>query len=228
MKILCVSDTVSPLIYSPNIKERYRDIDLVLGAGDLPMEYLGFIASSLNKPVLFVFGNHNLKQLPLYQRSHSLPPDPFYIGLDSNNGADGSTYVDKTVQKVKGLLIGGLGGSMRYNKGKNQFTDLQMLFRIFPMIPRMLWNKLVHGRYIDILITHAAPLGIHDLDDPCHRGFGAFRWFMHVFKPQYLIHGHIHLYDQNAVRVSEYFNTKVINVYDHYQLTIEESDQRNL
>ena len=38
MKILCVSDQIDPLIYSVNIKERYRDVDLVISAGDLPME----------------------------------------------------------------------------------------------------------------------------------------------------------------------------------------------
>ena len=45
MKILCISDQIDPLIYSVNIKERYQDVDLVISAGDLPMEYLEFIKS---------------------------------------------------------------------------------------------------------------------------------------------------------------------------------------
>ncbi|TFH04381.1 MAG: metallophosphoesterase, partial [Spirochaetales bacterium] len=60
MRILCVADHIDPLVYSAGIKNRFRDIDLVLGAGDLPMEYLGFISASLNKPIFFVFGNHHL------------------------------------------------------------------------------------------------------------------------------------------------------------------------
>ena len=68
MKILCVSDQIDPLIYSVNIKERYRDVDLVISAGDLPMEYLEFILSSLNKPLFFVFGNHNLNAMPYYHK----------------------------------------------------------------------------------------------------------------------------------------------------------------
>ena len=32
------------------------------------MEYLSFIASSLNKVVLFIFGNHNLKHLAAYKK----------------------------------------------------------------------------------------------------------------------------------------------------------------
>ena len=32
------------------------------------MEYLDFIVSSLNKPVFFVFGNHNLNEYGLYHK----------------------------------------------------------------------------------------------------------------------------------------------------------------
>ena len=58
MKILCISDQIDPLIYTNSIRQRFADVDLVLCAGDLPMDYLEFIVSSLNKPVFFVFGNH--------------------------------------------------------------------------------------------------------------------------------------------------------------------------
>ncbi|MBE6351231.1 MAG: metallophosphoesterase, partial [Spirochaetaceae bacterium] len=62
MKILCVSDQIDPLVYSNAIKERFSDIEIVFCAGDLPMEYIDFIVSSLNVPTYFVFGNHNLKE----------------------------------------------------------------------------------------------------------------------------------------------------------------------
>jgi Icc-related predicted phosphoesterase len=39
---------------------------------------------------------------------------------------------------------------------------------------------------------------------------------MRVFKPQYLIHGHIHLYDLSAVRTSRYNDTLVVNAYSHF------------
>ena len=55
MKILCVADHRSPLVYSTAIKDRFKDIDLVLGAGDLPMDYYGYIVSSLNKKLFFCF-----------------------------------------------------------------------------------------------------------------------------------------------------------------------------
>lgn len=64
MKILCISDQIDPLVYSSAIKERFADIDVILSAGDLPMEYVDFVVSSLNKPAFFIFGNHNLKEFP--------------------------------------------------------------------------------------------------------------------------------------------------------------------
>jgi len=66
MKILCISDYVDQIIYSINIKKRFKDIDLILSSGDLPMYYLEFITSSLNKPLYFVFGNHNLDDMDFF------------------------------------------------------------------------------------------------------------------------------------------------------------------
>ena len=68
MKILCVSDYVDPLIYNQNVKEAFPDIDLILCAGDLPMDYVDFIVSVFNKPTYFVFGNHDLKEYHFYHR----------------------------------------------------------------------------------------------------------------------------------------------------------------
>ncbi len=60
MKILGVADHIDPIVYSSAIRERFGDVDLVIGAGDLPMDYLDFICTTLGKPLVFVFGNHNL------------------------------------------------------------------------------------------------------------------------------------------------------------------------
>lgn len=216
MKILCISDQIDPLIYSSTIKERFADIDLVLSAGDLPLDYLEFIVTTLNKPVLFVFGNHNLKELPFYKPSFEdrLRIRSFQEERDALSS--GAVHVGSKVYKEGNLIIMGLGGSLRYNNGPNQFTNGQMNYEIWRLIPRLLFNKLRYGRFLDILLTHAPPLGIHDKEDPCHRGFKAFLWFMRVFKPRYLIHGHIHLYDLQDVRTTTYLQTQVINAYSHY------------
>ncbi len=221
MTILCVADHIDPLVYSTQAKERYKDIDLVLSAGDLPMQYLGFISGSLNKPVLFVFGNHNLEHYALFKRRNSISID-IPETLPQIQNYFGSTYIGGRVVKRKGLLLAGLGGSRRYNAGKNQYTNFQMWLKVMWLVPKLLWNRVRHGRYLDILLTHASPKGIHDKPDACHQGFSAFLWFMRRFKPRYLLHGHIHLYDRNEKRETQYHDTLVINVYDHYVLRIED------
>jgi Icc-related predicted phosphoesterase len=216
MKILCISDQIDPLIYSASIKERYGDIDLILSAGDLPMEYLGFIVTCLNKPMLFVFGNHNLKELPFYKPSYD---DTFHHRSRMDEMAalsSGAIHIGTKVIREEGLIVAGLGGSIMYNKGKNQYTDFQMTLEILSLIPALIINRIFKGRFLDILLTHAPPRGIHDKEDPCHRGFKSFLWFMRLFKPKYLVHGHIHLYDLCDIRKTRYGQTMVVNAYSHF------------
>jgi Icc-related predicted phosphoesterase len=221
MKILCISDQIDPLVYSSRIKERFADVDFVLCAGDLPLDYLEFIVSSLDRPVYFVFGNHDLKHFAYYTH----PPPGYSVGShndsqDTPPGA-GTTHIGSRLVKEGGLLIAGLGGSMQYNHGENQYSDFQMRFKMVKLIPRLFFNKLRHGRFLDILLTHAAPLGYGDHDDPCHRGYKSFLWFMRTFRPRYLIHGHIHLYDISDIRVRQFEDTAIINVFSHYILDIK-------
>jgi Icc-related predicted phosphoesterase len=214
---------VDPLVYSPNVRSRFAEVDLIISAGDLPMNYLGFLSSSLNKPVVFVFGNHNLESLYHFQRKRVLDTSSLELEMPTENYY-GSTIAEDRVVNQKGLLIAGLGGSHRYNDGDHQFTEYQMFIRILKLVPRLLWNRIRHGRYLDVLLTHASPYGIHDKADPCHVGFRSFLWFIDKFGPRYLLHGHIHLYDLNAERETEYNGTRIINVYDHYVLDLEGSE----
>ena len=218
MKILCISDQIDPLIYTNSIKQRYADVDIVLSAGDLPMDYLDYIVSTLNKPTLFVFGNHHTEDLYHYEGGGVR----YDIGRADEFHSSGAIYADKKLCYEEGLIIAGLGGSMRYNRGENQFTDFQMKLRMMRLVPGLFFNRVFRGRYLDILLTHASPLGIHDKEDKCHQGFKSFLWFMRVFKPRYLIHGHIHLYDLSAARTTKYHDTIVINVYSHYLIDTRE------
>ncbi|NLM01318.1 MAG: metallophosphoesterase [Treponema sp.] len=219
MKILCVSDYIDPLVYSNAIKERFKDIDVILSAGDLPMEYIDFIVSSLNKPAFFVFGNHNLKEFPYYhpevQTTRTITQK---WNLSHSHGAD---YLGFKTARCCSLLLAGTSGSLKYNNGHAQYTEQQMTWRLIKLIPRLIFNKLRYGRYLDIFLTHAAPFGISDREDPCHKGFKCFLWFMKLFKPKYLIHGHIHLYSLQDVRHHIFEETEVINVYSHYVLEIK-------
>ncbi|MDR0472146.1 MAG: metallophosphoesterase [Treponema sp.] len=219
MKILCVSDQIDPLVYSNNIKERFAGIDLILGAGDLPMDYIDFIVSSLNRPMLFVFGNHNLENFRYYTKK----TNTHYLFADKDRFyGSGAVHIHGKIKREEGLLIAGLGGCMKYNNGVNQFSNAGMTFEIIKLLPTLILNRIFSGRFLDILLTHASPLGIHDRKDICHRGFKCFLWFMRAFKPRYLVHGHIHLYDLSEVRTTQFGSTMVINAYNHYLIDTEE------
>lgn len=220
MKILCISDQIDPLVYSMNIKDRYKDVDLVISAGDLPMEYLEFIVSALNKPLLFVFGNHNLGAMPYYHKNLKENAS-IQAFADPTTEGYGSTYIGFTTHREGNLLVAGVSGSIHYNSDVAQYTERQMYYHLLALVPRLIYNKLRYGRYLDIFVAHAAPLGIHDRPDPCHKGFKCFLWFMKKFKPRYFLHGHIHLYDLQAPRITQYNETTVINVFSNYLLEFD-------
>ncbi len=217
MKILCVSDQIDPLVYSPRMRERFKDIDLVLSAGDLPPEYLGFITSMLNKDLLYVAGNHDLSELEAHGVARWNAE-----GTSAAGSATGAVDAGFRIKRAEGLIVLGLPGSMLYNGGSNQYSEFAMASRIALLVPRLLMNRLFRGRAVDLILTHAAPRGVHDKDDRCHRGFSCFLWLMRAFKPKWLVHGHIHLYDLGDVRVSDYGETKVINAFGHWILDTEE------
>lgn len=213
MKILCIADHIDPLVYSSNIKQRFKDIDLIISAGDLRFRYYDFILTNLNKDLVFVFGNHNLKRL--FDYKPKLARSNYYNPTTEVRRLCCGTYIGGRVKKIRGILIAGLGGSMRYNRGLNQYTEVGMFFYMLHIIPALIINRICHGRYLDILVTHAPPFGIHDMPDLCHRGFKIFLWFMKKFKPRYLVHGHIHLYESNSSRRTKYGETTVVNAYNH-------------
>lgn len=221
LKILCISDKIDPLIYSNNIKNRFNDIDLILSAGDLELTYYGFIVSSLNKPLLFVFGNHNLKSLRQYRNKYD------QLNIEKSDiiknllPGYGSIYLGDKVKTIKSLLVAGLGGSIKYSNGPNQFSEFEMVLKIFKILPKLVINRVFHGRWLDILLTHAPPRELGDREDRCHRGFKVFRTFLKLFKPRYLLHGHIHLYDINASREIQFMETKIVNIYEHQIIDIE-------
>ena len=221
MKILCIADEKDSLVYSVNITDRFKDVDLILSAGDLPLKYYEFVVSSLNKPFYFIFGNHHTTELGQFQKNSSMTPDTtfHYHKARFSFGVGGDCLDGKVMRdRSTGLLLAGLGGSMRYNQGPHQFNEFEMFVRLAKMIPKLVYNRIRFGKYVDILLTHAPPRGIGDGDDRCHTGFRVFLWFMRRFKPRYLLHGHVHLFDLNAPRISRYYETDVINIFSSYVL----------
>jgi Icc-related predicted phosphoesterase len=204
MKILALSDEVVEFLYSPRIKERFGDVDFVVGCGDLPFYYLEFVVTMLSKPLYYVHGNHD-------------KPSQFLSDGRIISRAEGCEPVENLSVRVKladgDVLLAGLGGSMYYNRGPHQYSQAEMQTRVLKLAPSLLVNRSRHGRFLDVLITHAPPRGIHDGQDLAHTGFDAFLQLMDRFRPRFLLHGHSHVYRNDAVTATRYRTTQVINVY---------------
>lgn len=227
MRILAVADTPERLLYDNFSPDRWKgQVDLILSCGDLDYEYLEFLVTVLDVPLLYVAGNHDV-------RYRTQPPG-------------GCEDIDGRVVRVGGLRIAGVAGSMRYNAGPNeyQFTERQMEWKL-----RRLSFKARRAGGVDIVISHAAPLhcpvfkqcaapigsgrrcdhpemprhlaACLDATDRAHLGFEPFRRFIVRFKPRYWLHGHNHLTYAWMPRISVIDETTVINAFGHYMLNTE-------
>ena len=194
MKILLVSDEEDRFLWDYYTPGRLKGIDLILSAGDLDAEYLSFLVTMANRPLLYVPGNHD--------------------GGYAQRPPEGCQCIDGKLVTVGGLRILGLGGSALYNGGPHQYTEKQMRRRI-----HRLRLKLALAGGVDIVLTHAPVRGFGDEDNMTHRGFEAFLPLLDQYQPRYLVHGHIHQrYGANRPRCYQYNETTIVNATGRYIL----------
>ena len=195
MKILLVSDVEEPALWDYYRPGRLKEYDMILSAGDLKAEYLSFLVTMANVPVLYVHGNHNTS----YDR---FPPE-------------GCDCIEDKLVTYKGLRILGLGGSAVYSGGPHQYTERQMARRIRRLNRAV---KKAHG--VDIVLTHCPPKGLGDADDYAHRGFESFLPMLDRWKPKVLVHGHVHL-RYGIPRELSYNGTRIINASGRFVLEMD-------
>jgi len=215
MRALVICDKVEPILYSAGIQQHVGKVDLVISCGDLPHYYLEFIMTMLGRPMYYVAGNH------AREVEFQAGKGDAWQGITEPMGA-----VNLHMRTIKegSLLLAGLEGSIRYNSAPNfQYTQSEMWWNIYRLAPRLLMNRIHYGRYLDVLVAHSPPWGIHDQDDRPHQGFKSFLAFMRWFKPRYLLHGHIHLYRRNVTVQTRYGATEVINTYPYRLMDMEPS-----
>jgi len=207
MKILAVSDQVVERIYTLTSQGHFQGTDIIVGCGDLPYTYLEYLVSMLNVPMVYVPGNH----------------DPEYNPRFSTTRAEGGSNLDLKRARVKGLLIAGLGGSVKYRPdGVNQHTQVEAFLRAAQLMPGLLLNRLRYGHALDILITHSPPFGIHDDDTQAHTGLKAINWLLRWARPRYHFHGHTHFYRQNLEEsITRFGPTTIMNIFPYKIIEIE-------
>lgn len=189
--ILAVADEVDDAAYGSRL-DGVRP-SLIVGCGDLPADYLEYLQTRLNVPLVYVPGNHDPDLTP--PSDPVWPPTPQTSNLRDPPGPLGGINADATVVDVAGLRLAGLGGSIRYRDGPNQYTQQQMRTRARRLRRRAAWKRLRDRRDVDVVVTHAPPFGVGDEpDDPAHVGVQALVDLIERWRPRLLLHGHIHPY----------------------------------
>lgn len=201
MKILAIADVEERCLWEAFCKERFEDVDLILSAGDLDPDYLEFLVTVINKPLIYVRGNHDDR----YAR----------------HAPGGCICVEDDMYVYRGVRIAGLGGSRRYRDGANMYSEREMARRVRKLSRKV---KLLGG--CDILLTHAPAAGVGDLSDGPHQGFESFNEALGSWRPDYLVHGHIHKgYDPAFKRLRMHpSGAQVINACGY--TTFEIDDER--
>jgi Calcineurin-like phosphoesterase len=218
--MLALADEVRESLYGPRLQEMRPAV--VIACGDLPFDYLEYIVTVLNVPLLFVPGNHDpdlSKRAPRADPAQLLTPFlPSY--MSDPPGPQGCTNLDGRVVDAAGLRFAGLGGSIRYSTGSNQYTETEMRRRALRLERNARRRGLARARTVDVLVTHASPAGVGDGDDPAHRGFAAFHRLIQRLSPELLVHGHVHPYGQptNDHCVG---TTQVVNAVAYRLLEVE-------
>ncbi|MBQ6488980.1 MAG: metallophosphoesterase [Solobacterium sp.] len=196
MKLLLVADHEESRLWDYYQASKTEGVDLILSCGDLDPAYLEFLTTMVNKPLLYVRGNHDDK----YEMR---PPE-------------GCIPVEDMVYDYHGLRILGLGGSYKYGSRVNMYTEAEMEKRIRKLRYIL---KITDG--FDILLTHAPALGYGDLEDLPHRGFDCFNDLLETYQPMYMFHGHVHMeYGPFQRTRSHPSGTQIINAYGSWMVEI--------
>jgi uncharacterized protein len=192
MKILAISDNVLPQMEdADNLRRVYGQAEAVISCGDLPAPYLEFITSALNVPLYFVRGNHDTQ----YTEGHP-----------------GGVNLHGRIVRFRNLTLAGLEGCIVYNRGPIQYTESQMLYQVLALAPLVWLRRLFAGKRLDIMVTHSPPRDIHDLPDMAHRGFKAHHTMLRLYRPRYMLHGHVDTHDSRRHWRTLFAGADIINI----------------
>jgi len=206
MKILAVSDKETELFVFKD--KKFNDVEFILSCGDLNENFLNDLSVTLSKPIYYILGNHD----PSIKGIKLLPK---------------SNYIHLKFLILKKVVILGISGSLKYNSGENQYSQIEMyiltFFIILKYILKLIFLRRKNKKFI--ILTHSPIFDIHDIkDSSTHRGFRSFKILLKLLKPDLWIHGHIHLETHNSERITKIKNTTIINIYGYKIIEIKDGE----
>ncbi len=172
-RILAVADEVDDSLDSPVTRRNLGTIDLVVGCGDLPVDYLQFVVDAFNAPLAYVRGNHD-------------------VGGAWSSGEVTDLHLpvpltDGRPWRSDGLTVIGFNGIPFHGGGGLQVRDFTTWRAVLWAWARLRWR----GQRAPVLpISHVAPRGINDGPDRMHRGSLPLRWLATRLRPPLWLHGH--------------------------------------
>jgi hypothetical protein len=172
-RILAVADEVDRSLDSAATRASLGSIDLVVGCGDLPVDYLRFVTDAFNVPLAYVRGNHDIGGAwATGEATERHLPEPL---------ADGRPWTDGA------LTVVGFSGIPRHGGSGLQIGSVPRWIAVIGA-----WLRVAgRGRGKPVLfISHVAPRGINDGPDRFHRGSRALRWLADRIAPPLWLHGH--------------------------------------
>lgn len=192
MRVLAVAARIDPDLYTPAVRE--VGPDLVLSTGNLPFEYLEWLVTLLNVPLLYVPGDQDpdLRRDPsnslvvaatpgapvggtVFRDHYANPPGPL-----------GCRNVDGRVVDVRGVRVAGLGGAVTPAEGFHCYTERQQRRRARRLRRRAGPGPLRRRGPIDVLLAHDPPRDVGEL--PQRRG-GPLELLVAGLTPGVLVHG---------------------------------------
>ena len=199
-QILFLADEPDKGLWDFFEKDKLEGVEMIISCGDLPANYLSFLATFFKGPVYYIHGNH----------------DEHY----EKNPPEGCICIEDRVIEYDGIRIAGLGGSMEYRGGIYQYTEKTMSKRV-----RKLKHKISRMGGVDIFVAHSPAAGMNDGEDLPHRGFQCFYDIIDDCKPKYFVHGHVHIsYSYKQPRMDERGETVVVNAFQKYSIPADSID----
>ena len=174
-RILALADEVDASLESEKTRAGLGPVDLIVGCGDLPVDYLRFVTDAFGRvPLAYVRGNHDVGgDWATGDATGVHLPEPLPDGRPWTDG-------QLTVIGFSGIpLHGGASGL--------QVGGFTRASQVLAAWLRTAWRPL---RAPVLLVSHVAPRGINDGPDPMHRGSRALRWLASRLRPPLWLHGH--------------------------------------